>query len=53
MYDAILGVKLEKGSYNINLIYTPPGRILGIFLSIVGAFLTVIYLRKENTKKAR
>lgn len=53
MYDALLGVKLEKGSYNVNLIYTPPGRILGIFLSIVGAFLTVIYLRKENTKKAR
>lgn len=51
LINGLLGVKLDKGSYSVKLIYSPPGRALGFFLSIFGIFLTVIYLKLYNKKK--
>lgn len=56
--DAMLGVKLEKGSHRVEFIYTPPGLYAGAALSALSlaAFLLLYQrhrVRQEAAHKAR
>ena len=47
--DSLIGLDLEKGSHKINLNYEPKGLKLGLYITIIGLFITIFYitLRKK------
>lgn len=47
LIDGLIGTQLTKGSHDIVLKYMPPGRRIGMLLSIIGLILTVFYIKKR------
>lgn len=47
--DSLIAIELEKGSHKIELNYEPKGLKLGLYITIIGLFITIFYitLRKK------
>ncbi len=43
--DTFIGVELEKGMHEINLKYVPTGFYLGIVITFMSSFLSILYFR--------
>lgn len=48
LFNAFIGVSLDKGEHNIVVKYTPKILYISIIPSIIGAILLVIYLKKSR-----
>ena len=46
IYNAFIGINLDKGDHQIKMIYISPYIKEGIILSISGIILTIIYIKK-------
>ena len=48
LYDSFLGIKLKKGNHKISITFIPPGLKLGIFITLTGIIVFIIYNKKNR-----
>jgi len=47
LYDSFIGIKLKKGNHKISIRFIPPGLKLGIFITLTGIIVFIIYNKKQ------
>lgn len=50
-YDAFIAIDLKKGMNQIEMVFIPPGLIVGIFISCVGVVMLVLVYRRNHEEK--
>ena len=52
LLDTFIGVKLDAGEHKIEIVYMPPGLMVGIWIMIAGGILDfILWMRKSKMKK--
>lgn len=51
IFDSFIGVNVEEGEHEITIDYIPKGFIVGIIISVISIFLTLIYLKIDKQKR--
>ena len=48
LYDTFIGIKLSKGSHKIEMKFYSPGLKIGLFLSIIGLILSILFFKNNH-----